>query len=213
MDRPSSALFDVFLRLRPSNVESARFLDVDRDTASTNPTHITIKPPVDDKRKRAVERFGFTRVFEEDAGQLELFRETGAVSMIEGVLGARGREGRDALLATLGVTGSGKVHCYAEKDTVGAMLTPSPPEPHYLGLEVAARPYTAHSRHSVPAHGALPCQHQQRIHRLPVSVRRRRQRSTAHSRAELPRLHLRRVQRSTLLQSCNTRTGTRLHFT
>lgn len=118
MDRPSSALFDVFLRLRPSNVESDRFLDVDRDTASTNPTHITIKPPVDDKRKRAVERFGFTRVFEEDAGQLELFRETGAVSMIEGVLGARGREGRDGLLATLGVTGSGKVHCYAGKSGV-----------------------------------------------------------------------------------------------
>lgn len=109
MDKPNSALFDVFLRLRPSDVERARFLDVDRSTPSAAPTHITIKPPADDKRKRAVERFGFTRVFEEDAGQLELFRETGAVSMIEGVLGAVGKEGRDGLLATLGVTGSGKV--------------------------------------------------------------------------------------------------------
>jgi hypothetical protein len=109
MDRPSSALFQVFLRLRPSDVERERFLHVDRTTPSPAPTHITIKPPTDDKRKRAVERFGFTRVFEEDAGQLDLFREAGAVSMIEGVLGARGREGRDGLLATLGVTGSGKV--------------------------------------------------------------------------------------------------------
>lgn len=109
MDKPNSALFDVFLRLRPSDAVRERFLDVDRNTSAAAPTHITIKPPVDDKRKRAVERFGFTRVFEEDAGQLELFSGTGAVSMIEGVLGARGREGRDAVLATLGVTGSGKV--------------------------------------------------------------------------------------------------------
>lgn len=109
MDRPSSALFDVFLRLRPSEVARQRFLDVDHSAQSAAPTHITIKPPTDDKRKRAVERFGFTRVFEEDAGQLDVFHETGAVSMIEGVLGARGREGRDAMLATLGVTGSGKV--------------------------------------------------------------------------------------------------------
>ena len=109
MDRPSSALFEVFLRLRPSDVARERFLTVERATLNPVPTHITIKPPTDDKRKRAVERFGFTRVFEEDAGQLDLFRDAGAVSMIEGVLGARGREGRDGLLATLGVTGSGKV--------------------------------------------------------------------------------------------------------
>jgi len=114
MDRPNSALFDVFLRLRPSDAVRDRFLDVDRNTSAAAPTHITIKPPVDDKRKRAVERFGFTRVFEEDAGQLELFRGTVAVSMIEGVLGARGREGRDGVLATLGVTGSGKV-CWEKR--------------------------------------------------------------------------------------------------
>ena len=115
MDRPNSALFDVFLRLRPSDAVRERFLDVDRNTSAAAPTHITIKPPVDDKRKRAVERFGFRRVFEEDAGQLELFCGTGAVTMSEGVLGARGREGRDGVLATLGVTGSGKV-CWKEKD-------------------------------------------------------------------------------------------------
>lgn len=107
--KPSTALFDVFLRLRPSTAERERFLDVEPADADHAPTHITIKPPADDKRKRAVEKFAFTRVFEEDAGQVELFHETGAASMIEGVLGAKGREGRDALLATLGVTGSGKV--------------------------------------------------------------------------------------------------------
>ena len=68
------------------------------------PTHITLNPP-SDSRKRAVEKFAFTTVFEEDATQLEIFRGAGVVQMIEGVLG----EGRDGLLATLGVTGSGKV--------------------------------------------------------------------------------------------------------
>lgn len=107
--KPSTALFDVYLRLRPSTAERERFLDVEPAAADYAPTHITIKPPADDKRKRAVEKFAFTRVFEEDAGQVELFHETGAPAMIEGVLGAQGREGRDGLLATLGVTGSGKV--------------------------------------------------------------------------------------------------------
>lgn len=52
-----------------------------------------------------MEKFAFTKVFEEEAGQLEIFKETGVVPLVEGVLG----EGRDGLLATLGVTGSGKV--------------------------------------------------------------------------------------------------------
>jgi hypothetical protein len=108
--KPSTALFDVFLRLRPSAaLEKERFLDVE-NVEHTAPTHITIKPPVGDTRKRAIERFAFTRVFEEDAGQLELFETTGAVQLIQGVLGQPGREGRDGLLATLGVTGSGKVY-------------------------------------------------------------------------------------------------------
>lgn len=107
--RPSSSLFDVYLRLRPSNSTNVRFLNVE-ETDAENPTHITIKPDYNDsKRKRAVEKFAFTRVFEEDANQLELFKGTGAVQMIEGVLAGKGSHGRDGLLATLGMTGSGKV--------------------------------------------------------------------------------------------------------
>lgn len=107
--RPSSALFDVFLRLRPSNTGHARFLSVEEGEGS-HATHITIKPPSHDNRKRAVERFAFTRVFEEDARQKDLFQSTGIIPMIEGVLGAPGHHGRDGLFATLGVTGSGKSH-------------------------------------------------------------------------------------------------------
>jgi hypothetical protein len=106
--RPSSALFDVYLRLRPSNPANVRFLTVEEDEGS-HPTHITIKPPTNDHRKRAVERFAFTQVFQENARQMELFRGIGVLPMIEGVLGAKGHHGRDGLLATLGVTGSGKV--------------------------------------------------------------------------------------------------------
>ena len=106
----SSALFDVYLRLRPSSaVDRERFLDVESCEQGYAPTHITIHPPADDKRKRAIEKFAFTRVFEEHAGQRELLEKTGAVNLLEGVLGQRGREGRDGLFATLGVTGSGKV--------------------------------------------------------------------------------------------------------
>ncbi|KAK4542582.1 hypothetical protein LTR36_006630 [Oleoguttula mirabilis] len=109
--RPSTALFDVYLRLRPSSaLDKERFLDVEQTDANTPPTHITIKPPANDQRKRAVERFAFTRVFEEHAGQRELFESTGVLPLVEGVLGAPGREGRDGLVATLGVTGSGKSH-------------------------------------------------------------------------------------------------------
>jgi hypothetical protein len=105
--RPSSSLFDVFLRLRPSNSGNARFLSVEESEG--HPTHITIKPLTHDNRKRAVERFAFTQVFEEDARQMDLFKGTGVVPMIEGVMGAPGHHGRDGLLATLGCTGSGKV--------------------------------------------------------------------------------------------------------
>lgn len=102
-----SALFEVYLRLRPSPC-GERFLDVEK-ADSQFADHITIKPPENDRRKKAVERFAFTSVFEEHAGQLEVFEGTGMLPLIEGVLGAEGREGRDGLLATLGVTGSGKV--------------------------------------------------------------------------------------------------------
>lgn len=110
--KPTSSLFDVYLRLRPSFAPNAeRFLDVEEnDSKTAAATHITIHPPQSEKqRKRAIEKFAFTRVFEEEDSQLDLFHGTGLGSIVQGVLGQEGREGRDGLLATLGVTGSGKV--------------------------------------------------------------------------------------------------------
>jgi hypothetical protein len=112
--RTSSALFDVYLRLRPSNPTNARFLTVE-DREDSHPTHITVRPLVNDNRKRAIERFAFTQVFEEDARQMDVFKGTGIVPMIEGVLGKPGYHGRDGLLATLGVTGSGKVRMISDR--------------------------------------------------------------------------------------------------
>lgn len=110
--KPTTALFDVYLRLRPSAATCReRFLDVEH-IEEQPATHINIKPPADDYRKRAIERFAFTRVYEEYVGQRELFESTGTVQLLEGVLGAKGREGRDGLVATLGVTGSGKVRIH-----------------------------------------------------------------------------------------------------
>ncbi|KAE9990467.1 hypothetical protein Vi05172_g955 [Venturia inaequalis] len=104
-----NSLFDVYLRLRPSYHEAGeRFLDVEE--REEFPKHITIKPPANDYRKRAVERFAFTRVFEEASSQLDLFQDAGVLSLVEGVLGTDNSGGRDGLLATLGVTGSGKSH-------------------------------------------------------------------------------------------------------
>jgi hypothetical protein len=109
LNAPSASLFDVYLRLRPSaTLGEGRFLDVEPNELSQWPKHITIRPPSNDHRKRAVEKFAFTRVFEEDASQLDIFQGTGVMSLLEGVLGSESR-GRDGLLATLGVTGSGKV--------------------------------------------------------------------------------------------------------
>ncbi len=121
--KPSStSLFQVYLRLRPPPsplvqltqqslypllAPPERYLTVEPpngETPNAKPTHITIHPP-SESRKRAVEKFAFTKVLEEEAGQLEIFKETGVVPLVEGVLS----EGRDGLLATLGVTGSGKV--------------------------------------------------------------------------------------------------------
>jgi hypothetical protein len=107
--RPPTNLFDVYLRLRPSiTEENDRYLDVETADIGGWPKYITIKPPVNDHRKRAVEKFAFTRVFEENASQLDIFQNTGVFSLIEGILGCDGKP-RDGLLATLGVTGSGKV--------------------------------------------------------------------------------------------------------
>lgn len=106
-------LFQVYLRLRPALAGSSspeRFLAVEppaTDAPSTAPTHITLNPPND--RRRAIEKFCFTQVFEEEATQLDVFHCTGVVPLVEGVLAPHGGDGTDALLATLGVTGSGKV--------------------------------------------------------------------------------------------------------
>ncbi|KAL8855726.1 MAG: hypothetical protein Q9178_007647 [Gyalolechia marmorata] len=119
----SASLFQVYLRLRPPPSPLVqltpqslypllpppeRYLTVEpplQDAQDSLPTHITIHPP-SDSRKRAVEKFAFTKVFQEEANQLDIFRGTGVIPLVEGVL----REGRDGLLATLGVTGSGKSH-------------------------------------------------------------------------------------------------------
>ncbi|KAK2879459.1 hypothetical protein FQN49_000843, partial [Arthroderma sp. PD_2] len=90
MERPKSSngqasLFQVYLRLRPpiQNRYDARqesFLSVelpggasdagDHESAVPSwPTHITVQPP-SDVRKRAVEKFAFTKVFDEETTQL-----------------------------------------------------------------------------------------------------------------------------------------------
>ncbi|KFZ13147.1 hypothetical protein V501_03852 [Pseudogymnoascus sp. VKM F-4519 (FW-2642)] len=115
--KPQSALFQVYLRLRPppapnslypTLTTSERFVTVEESNEGA-PTHITLNPP-NDNRRRAVEKFGFTQVFEEEASQLDIFHGTGVIPLVEGVLAANGGDGRDGLLATLGVTGSGKSH-------------------------------------------------------------------------------------------------------
>ena len=115
--KSQSALFDVYLRLRPPPNSSHlyptlpspdRFLSVEEAAEDANPTHITLNPP-NDNRRRAIEKFAFTQVFEENATQLDIFHGTGVQPLIKGVLGANNTHGRDGLLATLGVTGSGKV--------------------------------------------------------------------------------------------------------
>ncbi|KAL4810019.1 P-loop containing nucleoside triphosphate hydrolase protein [Aspergillus unguis] len=115
---PPSSLFQVYLRLRPpisqqQDEQPERCLTVlEPDASYSNvdgsippPTHITLQPPID-SRKRGIEKFGFTEVFDESASQLNVFEDTNLQSIIKGVL----VEQRDGLVATLGVTGSGKSH-------------------------------------------------------------------------------------------------------
>ncbi|KAI9791424.1 MAG: hypothetical protein M1833_001529 [Piccolia ochrophora] len=123
--KPSStSLFQVFLRLRPPTTTAddnalypvlpapEGYLTIEgpnTDDETDLLTHITINPPLE-SRRRAIEKFAFTKVFQEDASQLDIFDGTGVVPLLDGVLAANGRGGRDALVATLGVTGSGKTH-------------------------------------------------------------------------------------------------------
>ena len=48
-------------------------------------------------------------MFEDDASQLDVFNGAHVQELLAGVLGRAGTVGKDGLLATLGVTGSGKV--------------------------------------------------------------------------------------------------------
>ncbi|KAL7274149.1 hypothetical protein RUND412_002965 [Rhizina undulata] len=95
-------LFQVFLRLRPSSPQSSvsesRFL-----TTRPGQNHAYVTPP-EGKRFRAMEKFAFTQIFNESSSQLEVFSET-LLSLVEEAV-----NGRDGMLATLGVTGSGKTH-------------------------------------------------------------------------------------------------------
>lgn len=117
---PQTSLFQVYLRLRPTmhqnqgktatepwlitDQPSPKIQDSQDEVQRTYPTHITLQPP-HESRKRAIERFGFTKVFPEEASQLDVFEEISAIENIQNVL----NNGRDGLIATLGVTGSGKV--------------------------------------------------------------------------------------------------------
>lgn len=120
--KPFSNLFQVYLRLKPPITSQSSslypelpgpdpYITIEEPNSiegETQPTHIIVTPPADSKR-RAVEKFSFTKVFDEGADQLDIFNGTDIRSLIEGVLGPDGKLGRDGLLATLGVTGSGKV--------------------------------------------------------------------------------------------------------
>lgn len=123
-----TSLFQVYLRLRPpmqQNIAeqptepwllveqpSQQDLAVEEIQEKSYATHATLQPP-NDSRKRAIERFGFTKIFDQKASQIEVFDEIGALENIHDVL----KTGRDGLIATLGVTGSGKV-CLSSRDKV-----------------------------------------------------------------------------------------------
>lgn len=148
-----TSLFQVYLRLRPPishqpDGYGERFLIVDaprrfessgeRGEASgaIASTHITLQPP-NDSRKRAVERFAFTKVFQENASQKEIFEDTEMASLVKAVL----VEGRDGLVATLGVTGSGKVCSDPPNDLSyhESLIVSSDTEPYHPRIKVPAR--------------------------------------------------------------------------
>ncbi|KAL6916155.1 hypothetical protein FSST1_007650 [Fusarium sambucinum] len=109
--KASHNLFEVYLRLRPPplrNGDGERILEVESPEDDSRATHVVLNPPTD--RRRAIEKFAFTQVFEEEASQLDVFHGTEIVPFVKGVLAPEGGEGTDAVVATLGVTGSGKTH-------------------------------------------------------------------------------------------------------
>lgn len=99
----AAQLFQVFLRLRPSSPQSSisetRFL-----TTATGQSYVYVTPPLERNRFKAIEKFAFTKIFDETSGQREVFEETVLPLLEDAVV-----KGRDGTLATLGVTGSGKV--------------------------------------------------------------------------------------------------------
>jgi hypothetical protein len=64
---------------------------------------VYVTPPQERNRSRAIEKFAFTSIFDEEAVQRDVFVET-MVPLLQMCV-----NGRDGTLATLGVTGSGKV--------------------------------------------------------------------------------------------------------
>lgn len=103
--KSSSHLFDVYLRLRPataSTVGEAPFLKY-----TPGEPHIHCIPQASfpqRKRSKGIEKFSFTHIFDESSTQRDVFTEVTVPLLAETV------KGRDGMLATLGVTGSGKTH-------------------------------------------------------------------------------------------------------
>lgn len=101
---PAEQYFQVYLRLRPpnplsSNPPTPRFLSA----APNSSTSILVTPP-DRARSRTLEKYDFTKVFPAAASQLDIFTTT-VLPLVQDAV-----QGRDGMLATLGVTGSGKTH-------------------------------------------------------------------------------------------------------
>ncbi|KAA8895624.1 P-loop containing nucleoside triphosphate hydrolase protein [Sphaerosporella brunnea] len=103
VETPPVQYFQVYLRLRPSSQQSSvsdsRFISA----IPGQSTSICVTPP-DRARTRTIDKYTFTKVFDESAKQLEVFQET-VLPLVQDAI-----NGRDGMMATLGVTGSGKTH-------------------------------------------------------------------------------------------------------
>ncbi|KAI5813865.1 P-loop containing nucleoside triphosphate hydrolase protein [Pyronema omphalodes] len=98
--------FQIYLRLRPSTATNPRdkeFLTNGGNNFNRiNATSILCTPPTGARGK--ADKYTFTSVFPSSAGQMEVFT-TAVAPLVQDAL-----HGRDGMLATLGVTGSGKSH-------------------------------------------------------------------------------------------------------